>query len=273
MTEHQLPDDFAERYGPWVVIAGASEGIGSAFARRIAAAGLNCILIARREAPLTALAASIRAETGVECITATIDLAAPDASERIAQVVGDREVGLYISNAGADSNGSRFLDADIAAWNALVGRNVMTTMQCCHRFGRQMRTRGKGGILLVNSYACYGGGSFLAAYSASKAFELCFAESLWAELRPHNVDVLTLVLGMTDTPAFRALLAESGAALPPGVAAPDDVAALGLAKLPQGPVQNWGLEENAAGGAPTSAADRRARIEMIDSMKGALFGE
>ena len=42
---------FAERYGPWAVIAGASEGTGRAFARKIAAEGVRCILIARREAP------------------------------------------------------------------------------------------------------------------------------------------------------------------------------------------------------------------------------
>lgn len=76
--------DFAERYGPWAVIAGASDGTGRAFARRIAAHGVNCILLARRQPLLAQLAAEIRAESGVECLTASIDLAAPDASERIA---------------------------------------------------------------------------------------------------------------------------------------------------------------------------------------------
>ena len=46
----------ADRYGPWAVIAGASEGTGRAFAQQLAAAGIHCILIARREQPLRALA-------------------------------------------------------------------------------------------------------------------------------------------------------------------------------------------------------------------------
>lgn len=273
MIESQTDKDFAERYGPWAVIAGASEGTGRAFARQIAARGVRCILIARREAPLLALAQEIQVESGMECVTASIDLAAPGAADRIAAVVGDREVGLYVSNAGADPNGSLFLDKDIGAWNDLVNRNVMTTMQCCHHFGKQMRARGKGGLLLVNSYACYGGGSSLSVYSASKAFDLCLAESLWSELRPHGVHVLGLVMSMTDTPAFNALLNEKGLPKPPGVAAPEAVAELGLSRLPFGPVQNWGLEDEDAGAAPMSAASRRARIVAIDEMSAAVFGK
>ncbi len=69
---------FKDRYGPWAVIAGTSEGTGRAFARRVAAEGINCILIARREGPLDELARQIRSEKGVECIAAAIDLARHD---------------------------------------------------------------------------------------------------------------------------------------------------------------------------------------------------
>src|SRR5215510_9597527 len=97
---------FAERYGPWAVIAGASEGTGRAFARKIAQRGLNCILIARRDAPLKALAEQIRTESGVDCMTAAIDLSTGDAADRVAAAVGGRDVGLYVGNAGADPNGA-----------------------------------------------------------------------------------------------------------------------------------------------------------------------
>ena len=60
---------FVERYGPWAVVAGASEGTGREFARQIAGKGLNCILIARREGPLSEVADQIRAESGVEVVT------------------------------------------------------------------------------------------------------------------------------------------------------------------------------------------------------------
>src|SRR5689334_9768554 len=120
---------FADRYGPWALIAGASEGTGASFARQLAEKGLNLILVARRQGPLGALAEEIRRSQGVECITGTIDLSAGDAAGRMAELAADRGVGLLILNAGADSNGSMFLDNDLANWDALVMRNVMTVMR------------------------------------------------------------------------------------------------------------------------------------------------
>jgi short-subunit dehydrogenase len=264
---------FAERYGPWAVVAGASEGTGRAFARKIAANGVPCILVARREAPLAVLAAEIRSESGIVCATAAIDLTAPNAPDQIFAAAGDREIGLFVSNAGADTNGARFLERDIDIWLDHVRLNVITTMSCCHYFGKLMRERRKGGLLLVNSGACYGGASFMSAYSASKAFVLNFGESLWAELRPHGVDVLNLVLGRTDTPAFRKLLAEKGQPVPPGLASPDDVAEVGLARLPEGPIHNWGMADDVAGFSPSSASARRSRILAIDVATKQIYGD
>jgi len=264
---------FAESYGPWAVVAGASEGTGRAFARSIAANGISCVLIARREGPLEALAEEIRSETRAECVTAAVDLASPDACDRIVAAVGDREVGLYVGNAGADPNASRFLDRDVQSWVDLVERNVVTTLRCCHHFAKPMRERRRGGLLLVNSGACYGGGSFMAAYCGSKAFELCFAEALWAELHGHGVHVLTLVLGKTDTPAHRALLAAKGVPVPSNMASPIEVAEIGLAQLPHGPVYNWGQRNDVAGYAPSSPDTRRERILMVDRYSRSTFGE
>lgn len=262
---------FVERYGPWAVVAGASEGTGRSFARKIAANGVPCVLLGRREGPLEAVAEEILSATGIRCVTAAVDLAAPDAFERILAAVGTRHVGLYVGNAGADPNGARFLDAEVAVWLELVQRGVLTLVRCCHHFGGLMRARGKGGLLLVNSGACYGGGSFLAVYSATKAFMLNLAEGLWAELHPHGIDVLTLILGMTDTPAFRKLLAERGQPVPAGIASPDDVAETGLTRLPHGPVHNWGASEDELGFAPMSAGTRRARVLAIDAASKRVF--
>lgn len=255
----------AATYGPWAVITGASEGTGSAFAHRLVDAGIKVILIARREGPLAALAAEIRAKGG-ECVTASVDLTATDAAEKVIAAAGDREVGLLITNAGADPNGSLFLDNALANWDALVTMNVNTTMRLAHHFGQAMRDRRRGGMILVGSGACYGGLHGIAAYCASKAFVLAFAESLWAELRHFDVDVLNLVLGRTDTPAHRKILEESGQPIPTDMASAEDVAETGLAQLPHGPIYNWGQPNDVAGYAPNSPDDRRARIVMIEQM-------
>lgn len=265
--------DFAQRYGPWALIAGASEGTGRAFARQIAAKGVRCILLARREQPLAALAEEIRAETGLDSVIASVDLAAPDAMERIVAAVGDREVGLFVMNAGSDPNGAKFLDRDLDTWLQLIRRNVITMTECCHHFGAQMRGRGRGGLLLVNSGAAWGGGGFLAAYSASKAFTLCMGESLWSELRPFGVDVLTLLLNITDTPELHRLLAEKGLP-PPPMASPDDVAKVGLARLADGPTYDWREEMGTLGqDIGASAAVRRGRVMAIDEHSKHVFGD
>ncbi len=261
--------DFSERYGPWALIAGASEGTGASFARQLAEKGLNLILIARRKGPLDTLAAAIRERHGVRCVTATIDLGVGDAASRMVEAAGDRDVGLLILNAGADPNGSMFLDNDLANWDALAMRNVMTVMRACHHFARPMRERRRGGIILVGSGVCYGGLPGIAVYGATKAFDLVFGEGLWAELRPNGIDVLNLILGKTDTPAHRELMARLGMPFPDDCACADEVTAKALERLPHGPVLNWGLPDDDAGYAGTSAAARRQRILAIAEMSAA----
>jgi short-subunit dehydrogenase len=264
---------FPERYGPWAIIAGASQGIGRAFVHRIASEGVNCIVVARRAGPLEELAEEVRRQYGVDCLVVAGDLSARDSLDRVLEVVGTREIGLFVNNAGADTLGSRFLEADVDQWMQLADLNIATSIRFCHHFGRLMKARRRGGIVLVGSGACYGGSVFTSVYSGSKAFEMSFAEGLWSELRPHDVQVLFCALGATDTPAFRGLLGRKNSAVPPGLAAPEDVARQVLDRLPEGPVFNWGHADDASDHLPMSASDRRKRVLMIDQASKRIFGD
>lgn len=255
--------DFAEKYGPWAIVAGGSEGPGLEYSRAIAARGVNVLIVAHEADPLAEAAKLIRSESSSEVATALIDLNAPDADRQIVAAAGTREVGLYISNAGGDASGKRFHDTDVGWWVDLAMRNNLTMLKCFHHFGGLMKARGRGGLLISGSGACYGGGPHLATYCAVKAFSLNFAEGLWAELQPHGVDVLCMVMDRTDTKLLRGLLAQTGAPMPEGVAKPADVAAAGLANLANGPVKNWGLDDDEAGWAGSSAGQRRARVIAI----------
>lgn len=261
-----LAVDFKSKYGPWAVIGGASDGTGRAFVHQVAATGIHCIVIARREGMLSELAGEIRSKYGVECISAAIDLSTPDAFAKIVEAVGIREVGLFISNAGSDPNGSVFLDKDVERWVDLVNRNVLTNLRCCHHFGGLMRRRGRGGLLLVGSAAGYGGSKFMAVYSATKAFVWCLAESLWAELRSYHVDVLYIALVATDTPFLQRLLEEKGQKQMKA-SSPEDVAKKGLAYLARGPVFDMlrllGLR----------GWWRRLRVLLISYLGRRVFGE
>ncbi len=260
-----------DKYGPWAVITGASEGVGAEFALRLADEGISCILIARREGPLAELAAKVRAK-GVECVTACVDLTALDATDKIAAIAGDREVGLLIANAGADTNSSLFHDNEVANWERLIALNITSTLRNCHHFGHDMRVRGRGGMIIVGSGSCYGGLYGMPVYCGVKAFDLCFAEGLWAEMQPCGVDILYLVLGRTDTPAHRRISEANGRPFDgSSMAQSEDVARIGLEQLPHGPVYNWGQANDVAGYAPNSPDDRRARILKIKENSGAYL--
>src|SRR5262249_48047498 len=62
-----------------------------------------------------------------------------------------------------------------------------------------MRARGRGGMLVMTSGSAIAGSAYLGMYHATKAFDLVFAESLWAELAPRGVDVLGVIAGGTHT--------------------------------------------------------------------------
>ena len=195
----------ADRYGPWAVIAGGSEGVGVSFARRLAANGINLVLLARKPEPLAETAWAVRAEFGVEVRTLSVDLTAPDVLEQVRALTDDVAVGMLIYNAGTDNVARDMLDRSVAAAERVIALNVLGQTRFAHHFGGAMRARGRGGIILVGSLLAYAGGGGMTAYAAAKAFSHTLAKGLWHELRPHGVDVLGLVLSATDTPAARRL--------------------------------------------------------------------
>jgi short-subunit dehydrogenase len=193
----------SQKYGRWAVIAGGSEGIGAAFADELAARGLNLLLFARRSAPLEELAASIRAVyPAIEVRVRSVDLAKSDAVEHVKQASADVEVGVFLYNAGAETNYGYFLDHEWEWLEERYQRNLIVKSALLHHFGRQMRARKRGAIILMGSFAGFFGLPGFALYAASKAFTHFLTEGLWYELKQDNVHMLCTVVGPTETPAM-----------------------------------------------------------------------
>lgn len=244
------------KYGPWAVIAGGSEGVGAEFAKQLAGDGFDLVLIARKPGPLEDTARQCR-DFGAQVRTLAIDLLDPDAVARITAQTADIEVGLLIYNAGANTCSKPFLDAELSEFGRVIDLNVTRMLQLMQHFARPMRSRGRGGILVVGSMAATHGSMRQSVYTGVKAFSRLFAESLWLELREHGVDVLELVLGVTRTPA----MARAGLNFDvPGlsVSEPADVAREGLENLANGPVFIAG--GNAAAVHRGSGPDRAAIV-------------
>ncbi|MFE3029212.1 SDR family NAD(P)-dependent oxidoreductase [Nocardia tengchongensis] len=257
-----------QRYGPWAVITGGSEGVGRSFALELARAGIALLLVARRTAPLEATAAECR-ELGVEVRTLATDLTAPAAVAEIVAAVADAEVGLLVLNAGANTHSAPFVDGDLAAFGQVIELNITTPLGLIHHFGGIMKARGRGGILMVGSLAGYLGSQHHTVYGGVKAFGRIFAESLWLELGDHGVDVLELVLGVTRTPAMERVGLDFDVPGMP-VSEPDDVAREGLSRLGHGPVHI--MSGNEAGAAQRNDPDRAAAVLRADRGMRRLMG-
>jgi uncharacterized protein len=224
----------AAKYGPWALIAGGSEGVGAEFALLLAEAGLNVVLVARSADALEHTAQRCRRyEVEIRCVQA--DLSEEGAFDSIAAATRGLEIGLLILVAGANTHSHEFLDGDLSEFRRVIDLNVSTPLALTHHYGRAMRARKRGGIVVLGSLAGYLGSARQTVYGGVKAFSRIFAEGLWLELREHGVDVLELVLGVTRTPAMERAGLNFDT---PGVvvAAPADVAREGLQWLGRGPV-------------------------------------
>jgi short-subunit dehydrogenase len=258
--------EFAAKYGPWAVVAGASDGTGSEFAEQLAARGVNVVLVARRQALLDELADRLPTQSRV----VVMDLSTEDAGQRLAEVTADLDVGLFVFNAGADQHSTPFLSQPIDDLRSLVRRNCLTVLDTCYDAGTRLVARGRGGVILVTSGAAWCGGANIAAYGGTKAFDLVLAEALWAEWQPQGVDVLALVLGATDTPSLQKLLAETGGSFD-DLARPEDVVRDALEHVHEGPVWMCGMPEP-QGGSPFGALPRRQAVELMSQGSAAVHG-
>lgn len=268
---------FATRYGPWALVAGASDGVGAAFAEGLAERGVNVVLLARRQAVLDEVAAGIRDRTGMQTRTLAVDLTALDAAAAIAAATAELEIGFLVYCAGADPDFAPFLANSVTAAEAMVHRNCTVPLQLAHHYASAMVARGRGGIVVFGSGAGFAGAPNMVAYSATKAFDMVFAEALWAELHDKGVDVLGLILGKTDTPALRRLEHSRGQIgsldeVPSGATAVADVIDEAFANLTNGPTWIVGDDMRAAQ-QMLAAMTRNEAVGLISAASAAAMGE
>jgi uncharacterized protein len=255
-----------DRYGPWALVAGASAGLGEAFARRLAADGLNLVLLARREGALGALAGALRAEHGVEVRTAA-DLARADLREAVDGAAAGAEIGLLVYNAAHRVIGP-FLSHPIDEQLRIIDVNCRGPLVLAHHLGAAMARRGRGGIVLMSSLAGSQGNALLASYAASKAFNLVLAEGLWDELRAHGVDVVACRAGATRTPGY--VSSRPKGTIP--LMEADAVVARTLAALGRGPSIVPGALNRFAAFAFARLLPRRAAIRIMGRATHRLYG-
>jgi len=193
--------NFAQQYGPWAIVAGASEGLGAEYAHELAARGLNLILVARREELLQSLATQLSDRYRIRTKPLVLDLSSPDAAERIIHHTMDLEVGLLIYNAAYSAVGP-FLERSMDDHLREIHTNIHSPFKLAFLLGQRLIARKRGGIVLMSSLSAFQGSAYISTYAATKAFNIILAESLWDEWRTRGVDVLVCISGAVTTPNY-----------------------------------------------------------------------
>jgi uncharacterized protein len=176
------------------VVTGASSGIGAEIARLLARRGWRCILLARREDRLQALAAEIGAEYEV------CDVTDRETVERVAARILERHpsVHLLVNNAGIPARTS-FLDGDP---EAVMQTNYLGGIWCLRAFLPGLEAAAPSHVVNVVSIA--GAVAFPPSgpYSASKHAQLAFSRATAAQLRNRGIRVHTVKPGFVETEGF-----------------------------------------------------------------------
>jgi uncharacterized protein len=248
------------RYGPWALVVGGSEGIGAAFARKLAGHGFKLVVIARKPEPLENLAVELRA-TGAEVRTLSADLSKPGVLDQVRKVTDNLDIGLLVYNAGANNTRGLFVELPEDVTQSVIAINVLGPANFTRHYGAKMYERRRGGIILAGSLGGYLGSGTLAAYCASKAFSRIFSEALWAESAAFNVDVLHPNVGFTATPAMARLGMDTTHAEPP-----DNVAQQALDNIANGPVWIVSTKGNVERARAVSVVDDRAEVVRANSI-------
>jgi short-subunit dehydrogenase len=225
-----------ERYGEWALVTGASAGIGAEFARALARDGVSVVLTARRVERLRKLAAELEKNHNVSTRVVQADLADAGAAEHLAGAVADLEIGILVNNAGFGASG-RFDRLDPQRLHDMVQVNCVAPVVLTSRITPGMLERGRGAVVITGSVAGRQPLPLHGVYSATKAFDLLFGESLAVEMRDLGIDVVVIEPGSTET-EFQQVAGEIAHAGEPAY----QVVAVALDSLGRQPsvVSGWG---------------------------------
>ena len=196
----------------WLLITGASSGLGAEMARQLALQHqANLIIVARRQSKLEALKKELEEKGNVQVIVQSADLSIPAEVDKVVQYCL-KEKDLYgaILNAGTTYFG-KHTDLEWATFDTMMQTNILGLMRMLNPIVQHFEQKKKeGGLLIVSSMAAFSPVPYQAAYSASKAFLSNFSNALSHEIQNPNFSVSVFEPGgiateMTDDEKFNDL--------------------------------------------------------------------
>ena len=184
----------------WVLITGASSGIGYEFSKIFAKNNYNLILVARSIKALDRIKEELSKTYGIDVIIIQKDLSKSHSGEEIFNELMNLniKVDILINNAGIGDCGL-FHEISMKNHSLVMKTNMISLTELTHLISKDMIKRDDGKILNIASTGAYQPGPYTAVYYASKAYVLSLTEALSIELKPYNIQVSGLCPGNTKT--------------------------------------------------------------------------
>ncbi len=184
----------------YILLTGASSGIGYEMATQLAARKLNLVLVARSENKLQQMQKELIATYGISVQYIAKDLsdvrAAVDLYKDVQQA--DLLVTGLVNNAGVGNYGN-FVETSLEEELKMIELNISSLVALTKLFAKDMVRRKSGRIMNVASLLSFLPFPYYSVYSATKSFVLAFSETLAAELEDAGVVVTALCPGPIDT--------------------------------------------------------------------------
>jgi uncharacterized protein len=262
---------FREKYGPVALIAGASEGLGAAFAHALSSRGLDLVLVARRLEPLRALARDISDRYPVRIQIIACDLGEQDAADRIYQELENKAIHCLVYNAAASYIGP-FLGHSVSENLRLASVNMLTPMKMIHLLAPAMIDSQRGSMVLMSSLAGLQGSGYLSTYAASKSFSRILAESLWYEWKKKGLDIIACCAGATATPNYYQSNPTKASWFAPRPQAPEQVVRECLEQLGKTPSFISGRANKVVSFIMQHICSRKMAIHMMGNTTRKMYG-
>jgi 17beta-estradiol 17-dehydrogenase / very-long-chain 3-oxoacyl-CoA reductase len=216
----QIRVNWPEKYGPWAVITGSSEGIGRAYAYELALRGLNIVLISRNERKLSKAKAEIERDCQVKVEYIVADFASENQQElyrNISESLANKEIGLLVNNVGVmyDYPDVLLNITSQKLWQ-LIYVNIGAATMMSYMLLPQMVERQKGGIIVISSGSSTQITPQMTVYSATKRYLDYFIHGLAYEYRHCGVTFQCLIpfYVATSMTGYSDSLSKSGIVIP-----------------------------------------------------------
>jgi 3-oxoacyl-[acyl-carrier protein] reductase len=185
--------------GRTALVTGASQGIGEAIARRLAAQGARVVLAARSRGKLDALAEGLRG-AGVEALAFPLDVGDPPAvAGRLAELPEPfAAIDILVNNAGITAD-NLLARMSLEQWESVLRTNLTGAYAVTRELTRGMIRRRWGRIVSISSVVGLMGNPGQANYAAAKAGLVGFSKALARELGSRNVTVNVVAPGYVET--------------------------------------------------------------------------